>query len=111
MLDDGSTTIGWVTQTFPEAASVTGYAGASNLLVVFNRNREVIGSTLLSSEDTAGHVQLIDKSVPFFSQWNGQHAASLDQYTDATVVSSATLTSDAIARGLAARFGATDAAE
>lgn len=109
--DAEETTIGWATQTYPEAASIPGYAGSSNLLIIFNRNREVLGTQLLFSEDTAGHVQLIEKSPAFFSQWNGKHSASLNQHNDTTVVSSATLTSDAIARGIAARFGATDAAE
>ena len=111
VLDDHDELLGWATQTFPEAGKVTGYAGASNLLVVFNPDRRVMGSVLLSSEDTAGHVDKIRKDGGFFNQWNGRHAASLGVVEEADVVSGATLTSEAIARGLASRFGAQDAAE
>jgi len=111
VLDANDELLGWATQTFPEAEEVTGYAGSSRLLVVFNPDRRVIGSALLASEDTAGHVDKIRKDDGFFSQWNGRHAASLGVVEEADVVSGATLTSEAIARGLAARFGAQDAAE
>lgn len=111
VLDDDDELTGWTTQTFPEAGEVTGYAGASNLLVMFDKDRRVLGSVLLSSEDTAGHLARIEKDNGFFSQWNGRHAASLGALDEADVVSGATLTSDAITRGLAARFGAKDAAE
>ncbi|MBK1828302.1 4Fe-4S binding protein [Haloferula rosea] len=103
--------IGWATQTFPEARAVSGYAGASNLLLILDRHRKVLGTALISSEDTAGHLEKIRRSPDFFTQWNGRHASSLDRFDETTIVSGATLTSEAMARGIAARFGATDAAD
>lgn len=103
--------IGWATQTFPEAQAVTGYAGASNLLLVLDSDRQVLGTVLLSSEDTDGHVVRIRRSPAFFAQWNDRHASSLDRFDEATIVSGATLTSEAITRGVAARFGASHAVE
>lgn len=111
VLSADATLIGWATQTFPEARTVNGYAGTSNLLLVLDTNRQALGSTLLLSEDTVGHVEKIRRSTEFFAQWNGRHASRLDQFDDTTIVSGATLTSEAITRGVAARFGATDAAE
>lgn len=111
VLGDGDALLGWATQTHPEARAVTGYSGSSNLLLVLDEGRHVLGSALLASEDTAGHLEMIHKSPGFFTQWNGRHASSLDRYQDLEVVSGATLTSEAIARGVAARFGAVDAAE
>lgn len=111
VLDAEDTILGWVTQTSPEALAVTGYSGPSNLLVVFDTSRHVLGTRLLSSADTAGHLAMIADDPAFFAQWNNRPAASLDNLGYPTLVSGATLTSDAVARGLAARFGATDAAE
>ncbi|MEM9235949.1 MAG: 4Fe-4S binding protein [Verrucomicrobiota bacterium] len=103
--------VGWAAQTFPEAREVTGYAGASRLLVAFDPDRRVLGTVLLESEDTVGHVAMIEKDDRFFTQWSGRHAASLNALDEPYVVSGATLTSEAMARGLSARFGAVDAAE
>jgi len=111
VLDGDDELTGWATQIFPEAGEVTGYAGASNLLVMFDKDRRVLGSFLLGSEDTAGHVAKVEKDDGFFSQWNGRHAASLGSLDEVDVVSGASLTSEAIGRGLSARFGAADAAE
>lgn len=98
--------IGWVAQTSPEAKAVTGYAGPSNLLVVFDAKRRVLGTVLLESSDTTGHVAKIAGREAFFSQWNGQSQASLGAPGKPVIVSGASLTSEAMARGVAARFGA-----
>lgn len=98
--------IGWVGQTSPEANGVTGYAGPSNLLVIFDAQRRVMGTALLESCDTAGHVAKVAADDAFFSQWNGRSEASLGAPEKPVIVSGASLTSEAMARGLAARFGA-----
>ncbi|MCW1914645.1 4Fe-4S binding protein [Luteolibacter sp. GHJ8] len=102
---DGET-VGWLAQSYPESLPVIGYAGPTNLLVVFDTSRRVRGVHLLESADTAGHVAKVAGDPRFLSQWNGRHQASLASPGEPVMVSSASLTSEAIARGLAARFGA-----
>jgi NosR/NirI family transcriptional regulator, nitrous oxide reductase regulator len=107
VLDASGNPIGWAAQTYPEARAVTGYTGPSNLLVVFDTGRRVLGTALLASADTAGHVAKIAADPGFFTQWNGQAQAGLGAAGHtARLVSGASLTSEALARGLAARFGA-----
>ncbi len=97
---------GWVAQTHPESDSITGYAGPSNLLVMFDLSRRVAGVALMVSADTSGHVAKVMDNSSFTSQWNGRHQASLSQSGSPRIVSGASLTSEAMARGVAARFGA-----
>lgn len=105
-MDRSGEVIGWVAWTSPEAKPVIGYAGPSNLLVIFDAKWKVLGSTLLESGDTAGHVAKVAGSESFFSQWNGRSQASLGAPGSPVIVSGASLTSEAMARGVAARFGA-----
>lgn len=107
LLDARGTTVGWVAQTSPESRAVTGYAGPSNLLLVFDAARRVAGATILQSADTAGHVAKVAESTRFLGQWTGKPLASLGSPGEAEIVSGASLTSEAMARGVAARFGAT----
>lgn len=106
VLDAKGEPVGWAAQTFPEARPVTGYAGPSNLLVVFDLSRRVAGVTLLESADTSGHVAKVVEDPGFLSQWNGRPQASLGAPGMPKIVSGASLTSEAMARGVAARFGA-----
>ncbi len=106
VLDARGGVVGWAAQTFPEARKVTGYAGPSNLLVVFDAGRRVAGVVMLESADTVGHVAKVEEDGAFFGQWDGSPQASLGSPGRTRVVSGASLTSEAMARGLAARFGA-----
>jgi NosR/NirI family nitrous oxide reductase transcriptional regulator len=108
VLDADGEAVGWVAQTFPESRPVTGYAGPSNLLVIFDASRRVAGVHLLDSADTTGHVAKVVADRRFFSQWNGRPQSSLGAAGEPLIVSGASLTSDAMARGLASRFGAKD---
>jgi len=107
LLDAAGEPLGYATRTFPEAASVTGYVGASDLLVLLDTHRRVRAVRPWSSPDTAGHVDKVKADDAFWRQWNGKSEAELGTTTvPPLVVSGATLTSQAMARGLAARFGA-----
>lgn len=106
VLDAKGEPVGWAAQTFPEARPVTGYAGASNLLVVFDLTRRVAGVTMLESADTSGHVAKVVEDPGFLFQWNGRPQSSLGAPATPVIVSGASLTSEAMARGVAARFGA-----
>ena len=103
--DDGEPT-GWATSTFPQAEEIMGYSGASELLVLFDSNRTVKAVRFLSSQDTDGHVEKIRGNPSFWAQWDGKPEAKLGAAPAPVIVSGATLTSEAMTRGLAARFGA-----
>ena len=98
--------LGWVTSTNPQARKVQGYAGPSELLVIADAQRRVVKVSLWQTADTAGHVEMVRRDQTFWSQWNGRAEASLGAYETPQLVSGASLTSEAMARGLAARFGA-----
>lgn len=102
---DGEPT-GWATSTFPQAQDIMGYSGASELLVLFDPGRTVKAVRFLSSQDTDGHVAKIRDDPAFWAQWNGKPEARLGAAPAPVIVSGATLTSEAMTRGLAARFGA-----
>lgn len=98
--------VGWATSTYPQAQKIQGYSGPSELLVIFDKDRKVKTVKLLASSDTDGHVQKVRGDRNFWNQWNGKSEASLGADGSQVVVSGATLTSEAMARGVAARFGA-----
>lgn len=106
LLDGEGETVGWVTSTMPEAAAIHGYAGPSELLIVFDASRRVKAARFLSSADTDGHVAKVLGDTSFWEQWTGQNEAVLGAPAPPRIVSGATLTSEAMARGVAARFGA-----
>ncbi len=106
LLDGAGETVGWATSTQPQAAKIQGYSGPSELMVVFGADRKVRGVRFLSSADTDGHVEKVRGDEPFWRQWDGKAEAALGAPGTPVVVSGATLTSEAMARGVAARFGA-----
>lgn len=106
LLDGEGQTLGWATSTFPQAAKIQGYSGPSELLVVFGADRRVKGVRFLASADTDGHVKMVREDAPFWRQWDGKAESALGAPGSPVVVSGATLTSESMARGVAARFGA-----
>jgi len=106
LLDGDGNVVGWATSTFPQAREIQGYSGASELLVILDTNRVVKGVRFLSSEDTDGHVRKVRDDEDFWQQWTGKPESRLGSGSQPEIVSGATLTSEAMARGLAARFGA-----
>ena len=98
--------LGWATSTLPEAGKIQGYSGASELLVILDDQRRVKKVRLIASADTDGHVEKILRDVKFWSQWDGLAESTIGKKVSPVVVSGATLTSEAMARGVAARFGA-----
>ena len=106
LLDARGDVRGWVTGTFPHAANIRGYSGPSQLLVVLDPEGRVRGVRMLESADTAGHVDKVLRDGGFWEQWTGRGEVELGKLEKPQVVSGATLTSEAMARGVAARFGA-----
>ena len=106
LLDNQEQIMGWATSTLPEAGKIQGYSGPSELLVILDSDRKVKAVRFLSSSDTDGHVEKILRDGKFWSQWDGMPESTLGKKVSPVVVSGATLTSEAMARGIAARFGA-----
>lgn len=104
--DENGENIGWATTTFPQAESIQGYSGPSQLLVIFDEQRTVRAVAFLTSTDTAGHLEIIRDDRDFWQQWTGKSEASLGALGTPRIVTGASLTSEAMARGIAARFGA-----
>lgn len=97
--------LGTAISTIPEANFVVGYRGTSHCLLLINDHNEVIQVALLNSRDTIEHVELIQKSELFWSQFIGWKLGSPKSLPDTDAVSGATLTSLAIAEGIALRLG------
>jgi NosR/NirI family nitrous oxide reductase transcriptional regulator len=106
LLDEAEQIMGWATSTLPEAGKIQGYSGPSELLVILDADRKVKAVRFLSSADTDGHVEKVLRDGKFWSQWDGMPESTLGKKASPVVVSGATLTSEAMARGIAARFGA-----
>lgn len=106
LLGENEQLLGWATSTLPEAGNIQGYSGPSELLMIFDAERRVKTVRYLASADTDGHVEKILRDGKFWSQWDSLPEATLGKKVSPMVVSGATLTSEAMARGVAARFGA-----
>ena len=97
--------LGTAISTIPEANGVVGYRGASHCLLLMNDQNRVIKAALLSSKDTIEHVDLIQQSGAFWRQFEGWKQGSPKLLPDVDGISGATLTSLAIAEGIALRLG------
>ena len=106
VLDRHGDLLGWATTTQPQAEKIHGYSGPSELFVLLGAERKVFAVHFLKSSDTSGHVAKILEDSSFWNQWNGKTETEVGQGRSPVLVSGATLTSDAMARGVAARFGA-----
>lgn len=103
--DEAGAVIGSVIATLPAAQHVIGYRGPSNTLLFLDETSTVIAAELLDSQDTPEHVDAVNRDGEFFNQFQGWSLG--DQSTQGAVdsVSGATLTSLAIAEGIAVRLG------
>jgi Na+-translocating ferredoxin:NAD+ oxidoreductase RnfG subunit len=106
LLDEAGVTVGWATTTYPQAEKILGYAGPTELFILFDAQRKVKSVSLLGSADTAGHVAKIQDDSAFWDQWRGRPEAALGAAPATRIVTGASLTSEAMNRGIAARFGA-----
>ena len=104
--DGAGNLLAWATTTHPQAATIQGYSGPSELFVLLKPDRKVLAVHFLNSSDTSGHVAKVQENTVFWQQWAGKSEAELGRLHQPLVVSGASLTSDAMARGVAARFGA-----
>jgi Na+-translocating ferredoxin:NAD+ oxidoreductase RnfG subunit len=111
MLGADDEVLGWLTSTSPQGDGIVGYAGPSDLLILLDATRHVRAVRLLHSADTVGHVAKVQQNSRFWAQWHGQNEAALGRPDEPVLVSGASLTSEAMTRAVAARFGAKQATE
>lgn len=110
ILDRAGRELGYVVRTFPHAQNLIGYAGATDTLVVLDRDWKIVGLKIHGSEETEDYVKSVATDRRFLKKWNSQTwdaAADLDlKAAGIEGVSGATMTSMAIARGVKLRLQA-----
>jgi len=82
--------LGRLVTTSPDADSILGYAGPSNVLVALDNQEKVVGTRILSSEDTPEHVDTLRGNPAFeksFKDWRPttQPAPKLEAYAGSTL--------------------------
>ena len=105
VLDSNGDVIARTARTLPAAANVVGYRGPSESLILFNKNLQIIGVSLLASSDTEEHVDAVLRDESFFDQFREWKWGGLKAEQKVDGVSGATLTSLAIAGGVLKRIG------
>lgn len=105
VLDQDGNVIGLAAQTLPEARSVVGYRGPSNVLLLLNEEHTVTAAALLRSDDTPEHVAAVQRDQRFFTQFLGWTQGNPSTFTDVDATSGATLTALAVAEAIAVRLG------
>ncbi|MGI9110490.1 MAG: FAD:protein FMN transferase [Opitutales bacterium] len=95
--------LGRLVTTAPDADSILGYAGPSNVLVALDNHEKIVGTRILSSEDTPEHVDKLRGNPAFeksFKDWRPttQPAPKLEAYAGST------LTAYAIAESIQKRL-------
>jgi len=91
-------------QTQPRARDLIGYSGPSNTLLALDRQGKIVGTKLLSSEDTADHVRRIVEDQGYWERLRNLP----NPPGGVRGVSGATLTSTAITRGILRALGAAE---
>ncbi len=95
--------LGRLLTTSPDADAILGYAGPSNVLVALDLRDQIVGTRILSSQDTPEHVDRLRRSAAFddsFKSWrpSAQPAPKLDGHAGST------LTAYAIAESIQQRL-------
>ena len=103
--DDQAEPIATIARTLPMAADVVGYRGPTQSLIILDDKLRIQAVSLLSSRDTAEHVDAVVADEEFFQQFVGWPWGGPDATTQVDAVSGATLTSLALAEGVLKRIG------
>jgi thiamine biosynthesis lipoprotein ApbE/Na+-translocating ferredoxin:NAD+ oxidoreductase RnfG subunit len=88
--DQSGNRLGRLVTTAPDADSILGYAGPSNVLVALDNQEKVVGTRILSSDDTPEHVDTLRNNPTFeksFKDWRPttQPAPKLEAYAGSTL--------------------------
>ena len=105
VLDSGGTILGSFLRTSPFADTVIGFCGPTDTLLAFDAEQRVLGTKILTSDDTRDHVAAIRSDPDFLSHLRGLSWAEASANEEIDGVSGATLTSVAIQEGLLLRLG------
>jgi Na+-translocating ferredoxin:NAD+ oxidoreductase RnfG subunit len=108
VLSSDRVTLGYVIQTAPDSDRFLGFSGPTNLLVAFDPTDRILAISILASEDTRDHVDLIQRSPKFFRFWKGMSWSEAAASKDIDGVAGATLTSLAMIQGIQQRLGAAE---
>lgn len=103
VLDGDDQALGYVIQTSPQSDAIVGYSGPTNTLVAFDLEHRVLGVTILASRDTIEHVADVRRDPHFLTAFRGSSWVEIGAGLSVDAVSGATLTSLAIAEGIAFR--------
>ena len=99
--------LGYVVRTSPVSDSIVGYSGPTNMLIAFDGENRILGIDVISTRDTPEHLEAVRTDELFMTAWNGLTWDQAARRQDLQGVSGATLTSQAIARGIVKRLGGT----
>ena len=103
--DEAGQSLGLLVVTSPEADSIVGYAGPSNVLVALDGDGAIAGIRILESADTPAHVKGLQNRSAFAQSLLGWRPA-LEPPPKPQGTSGSTLTALALVEGIAKRFGA-----
>ncbi len=105
VVDTDGKPLGYFVLTSPNADHIVGYSGPNNVLIAFDTKDQVLGVLLLRSGDTPEHADDVVFDESFMRSWDGLTWDVAADKRDVDAVSGATLTSLAIAQGVAYRLG------
>lgn len=97
--------IGTVLQTSPQSDHIVGFSGSTNVIIAFDDNGKILGTEVLSSQDTRDHVEEVVSHPSFLDALNGLTREDAAQVASVDAVSGATLTSLAIREAIIHRLG------
>ncbi|MEY5025897.1 MAG: Thiamine biosynthesis lipoprotein ApbE precursor, partial [Verrucomicrobiota bacterium] len=103
VLEEGGGVLGRVVTTAPQTNAIVGYSGPNNLRLFLGARDEVVGVRLLSSGDTASHVEALREHRPFWESFVGWRAGS-GTPPKVEALAGSTLTSLAMAESVVARL-------
>jgi len=88
--DASGNRLGRLVTTSPDADAIIGYAGPSNVLVALDLEEKIVGTRILSSEDTPDHVEPLRRDPAFQASFKGwrpttQPAPALSAYAGSTL--------------------------
>ncbi|WP_146534120.1 FMN-binding protein [Rubripirellula reticaptiva] len=105
LTDASGGNVGTITRTLPIARDIVGYRGPSEAMILLDNELQIVAVHLLSSDDTAEHVEAVQANPAFFAQFVGWRWGGGGSESRIDGVSGATLTSLAIAQGVIKRIG------
>lgn len=104
VLDANGERLGFALQTSPDSDHIVGFSGPTNVLLAFDSEDRIVGTSVLNSRDTREHAALVRRDPEFLKSWNGLTWDEAAAHQNVDAVTGATLTSLAIAESISARL-------